>query len=107
MVPISTFRDYPYTLKKRTHLANFSIITPEQTKLIGRVKPVLVRRLLNENHHNDAIHYIFSLLRSFKSDEVKETHWFHTPQNLDNEREHTPIQTRILKEVREVRELKQ
>ena len=106
MVPISNFRDYTYTLKRGTHLANFSIITPEQTKHIGRVKPVMVRRLLNENHLNDVSPCMNSLLRTFKSYEVKETHCFQTPQNLDNKRERTPIHTRILKEVREVKKLK-
>ena len=32
MVQISNFLDHPYTLKKGTHIANFSILTPEQTK---------------------------------------------------------------------------
>ena len=32
MVQISNFLDHPYTLKKRTHIANFSISTPEQKK---------------------------------------------------------------------------
>ena len=30
MVQISSFLDHPYTLKKRTHMANFLILTPEQ-----------------------------------------------------------------------------
>ena len=104
MVQISNFLDHPYTLKKGTHMANFSILTPEQTKHIRPVNPTSVRHLLN-NNHDDAIHYIKSLLKTSKPDEVNETCWFPTPQNLGNEKEHKPIQTRILNELRELEQL--
>ena len=55
MVQISNFLDQPYTLKKGTLIANFSILTPEQTKHIRPVNPTSVRHLLN-NSHDDAIH---------------------------------------------------
>ena len=55
VVQISKFLDHPYTLKKGTHIANFSILTPEQTKYIRAVNPTSVRHLMN-NNHNDAIH---------------------------------------------------
>ena len=45
MVQISVFLDHPYTLKKRTHIANFSISTPEQTRHIRPVNPTSVRYL--------------------------------------------------------------
>ena len=97
MVQISNFLDHPYTLKKGMHIANFSILTPEQTKHIRPVNPTLVRHLLN-NSHDEAIHYINTLLKTSKNDEVNETYWFPTPQNPGNEKEQTPIQTRILNE---------
>ena len=106
MVQISNFLDQPYTLKKGTHTANFWILTPEQTKHIRPVNPTSVRHLL-DNNHDDAIHYINSLLKTSKSDEVNETYWFPTPQNLGNEQEHTPIQTRTLNELRELQHLEQ
>ena len=104
MVQISSFIDHPYTLKKGTHMANFSILTPEQTKHIRPVNPTSVRHLQN-NNHDDAIPYINSLLKSTKTDEVIETYWFPTPQYPGNEKEHTPIQTRILNELRELEQL--
>ena len=70
------------------------------------VNPTSVKHLLN-NNHNDAIHYINSLLKTSKTDEVNETYRFRTPQNPGNEREHTPIQTRILNEIRELEQLEQ
>ena len=63
-----------------------------------------MRHLLN-NSHDDAIQYISSLLRTTKNDEVNETYWFPTPQNPGNEKEHTPIQTRFLNELRELEQL--
>ena len=104
MVQISNFLDHPYTLKKGTHIANFSTLTPEQRKHIRPVIPTSVRHLLN-NNHDDAIHYINSLSKTSKTDEVNETYWFPTPQNPGNGREHTPIQTRILNELRELEQL--
>ena len=104
MVQNSNFLDHFYTLKKETHMANSSIKTPEQTKHSRPVNPTSVRHLLNHNH-DDAFHYIHSLLKKSKTDEVNETYWFPTPQNPGNEREHTPIQTRILKEIWELEQL--
>ena len=85
-------------------MANFSILTPEQTKHIRPVNPTSVRHLLN-NNHDDAIQYKNSLLKTSKTNEANETYWFPTPQNPGNEKEHTPIQTRILSEIRELEQL--
>ena len=106
MVQFSKFLDHSYTLNKGTHIANFAILTPEQTKHIRPVNSTSVRHLL-KNNHDDAIHYKNSLLKTSKTDEVNETYWFPTPQNPGNEREHTPIQTRILNELRELEQLEQ
>ena len=69
MVRISNFLDHTYTLQKGTHITNLSILTPEQTKHIRPVNPTSVRHLLN-NNHDEAIHYINSLLKTSKTDEV-------------------------------------
>ena len=68
-VQISNFLDHPYTLKKETRKANFSILTPEQTKQIQPVNLTSVKHLLN-NNHDDALHYIKSLLKISKTDEI-------------------------------------
>ena len=56
LVPNSNFLDHPYTLKKRTQVASFSILTPEQTKHNRPVNPTSATHLLN-NNHDVAIHY--------------------------------------------------
>ena len=104
LVQISTVLDHRFTLKKGTQIANFLTLTPEQTKHIRPVYRTSVRHLLN-NNHDDAIHYINSLLKTSKTDEVNETCWFPTPQKPGKEREHTPIQTRILNELLELEQL--
>ena len=106
MVQITNLLDHPYTLKKGTHIANSSILTPEQTKHIRPVNPTSVRHLLN-NNPDDAIHYIYSLSKTSKTDEVNETYWFPTPQNPGSQKKHTPIQTRILNEKRQLERLQQ
>ena len=99
MVQISNFPNHPFTFKIGTNMANFSILIPEQTKHIRLVNKTSVRHFQN-NNHDDAIHYKNCLLKTSKTDEVNETYWFPTPQNPGNEREHKPIQTRILSELR-------
>ena len=104
MVQISNFLNHPYTLKKGTHTANFSLLTLEQTKHTRPVNPTSVRHLLTRNH-DDAIHYINSLLKTSKTHVANETYWFPTPQNPGNEQEYTPIRTRILNGIQELEQL--
>ena len=56
---------------------------------------------LNDNH-DDAIHYINSLLKTPTTDEMNDIYWLPTPQSSRNEREHAPIQARIFNELREL-----
>ena len=46
-------------------------------------------------------------MEKFKVDEINENHWFPTPQNPGNEKEHTPMKTRILNKLRELEKLEQ
>ena len=50
----------------------------------------------------DLITYLTELLRTNKQDQQTNTFWFPTPENPGNTEEHTPIQTRILKELCEL-----
>ena len=50
----------------------------------------------------DLITYQTELLRTNKLDQQNNTFWFPTPENPVNTEDHTPIQTRILKELREL-----
>ena len=50
----------------------------------------------------DLITYLTELLRTNKQDQQTNNFWFPTPENPGNTEEHTPIQTRILKELCEL-----
>ena len=62
-------------------------------------------RHLPNNSHDDAIHYINSLLKTSKNYEVNETYWLPTPQTPGNEKEHTPFQTSIFNKLRELEQV--
>ena len=94
-VRVTNTTESPYTINKNTQIAEFSVVTPEQTKFI---KPVdmAVLSMIPEGDP-ELITYLTELLRTNKPDQQTNTFWFPTPENPGNTKEHTPIQTRILK----------
>ena len=96
----------PYKLKKGMHIANFSVMTPEQMKYVRPIDPVSTWHFLNENEE-DAIYYISSLLKANRNSDQYEQYWFPTSENPGDETTHTPIQQRILKESRNLQNLEQ
>ena len=105
-VHINNFRDQPYKLKKGLHIANFSVLTPEQMKHVKPIDPVSTWHLPNENEE-DAIYYVSSLLKANRNNDQYEQYWFPTPENPGDEDSHTPIQRRILQELRNLQEAEQ
>ena len=95
-VRVNNTTESPYTINKKTQNAEFSVVTPEKSKFI---KPVdmAVLNMIPEGDP-DLITYLTELLRTNKPDQQTNTFWFPTPENPGNTNEHTPIQTRILKE---------
>ena len=105
-VHINNFIDQPYKLKKGLHIANFSVLTPEQMKHVKPIDPVSTWHLLNENEE-DAIYYVSSLLKANRNNDQYEQYWFPTPENPGDEDSHTPIQRQILQELRNLQEAEQ
>ena len=105
-VHINNFTDQPYKLKKGLHIANFSVLTPEQMKHVKPIDPVSTWHLLNENEE-DAIYYVSSLLKANRNNDQYEQYWFPTPENPGDEDSHTPIQRGILQELRNLQEAEQ
>ena len=101
-VRVTNTTESPYTINKNTQIAEFSVVTPEQSKFI---KPVdmAVLSMIPEGDP-DLITYLTELLRTNKPDQQTNTFWFPTPENLSKTNEHTPIQTRILKELCELQQ---
>ena len=91
---VTNTTESPYTINKNTQIAEFSAVTPDQSKFI---KPVDMA-ILSMIPEGDPvlITYLIELLRTNKQDQQTNTFWFPTPENPGNTEEHTPIQTRIL-----------
>ena len=102
-IHVNNFTDQPFKLKKGMHIANFSVMTPEQMKHVRPIDPVSTWHLLNENEE-DAIYYISSLLKANRNNDQYEQYWFPTPENPGDEESHTPIQKGILRELRNLQE---
>ena len=105
-IHIKNFTDQPYKLKKGLHIANFSVLTPEQMKHVKLIDPESTWHLLNENEE-DAIYYVSSLLKANRKNDQYEQYWFLTPENPWDEDSHTTIQRIILRELRNLREADQ
>ena len=99
-VRVTNTTESQYTINKNTQIAEFSVVTTEQSKF---VKPVDMEILsMIPEGDPDLIKYLTELLRTNKPDQQTNTFWFPTPENPGNTNEHTPIQTRILKELCEL-----
>ena len=101
-VRVTNTMESPYTINKNTQIAEFSVVTPEQSKFIKPVDMAILSMI--PEGHPDLITYLTELLRTNKQDQQTNTFWFPTPENLGNTEEHTPIHKRILKELRELQQ---
>ena len=101
-VRVTNTTESPYTINKNTQIAEFSVVTAEQSKFI---KPVdmAVLSMIPEGDP-DLITYLAEPLRTNKPDQQTNIFWFPTPENPRNTNKHTPIQTRILKELCELQQ---
>ena len=90
-VRVTNTTESPYTINKNTQIAEFSVVTTEQSKFI---KPVdmAVLSMIPEGEP-DLITYLTELLRTNKPDQQTNTFWFPAPGNPGNMNEHNPIQT--------------
>ena len=99
-VRVTNTTESPYTINKNTQIAEFSVVTPEQSKFIKPVDMAILS-IIPEGDP-DLITYLTELLRTKKQDQQTNTFWFPTPKNPGNTEDHTPIQTRIVTELREL-----
>ena len=90
----------PYTINKNTQIAEFSVVTPEESKFIKPVDMAILSMIPEGDP--DLVTYPTELLKTNKPDKQNNTFWFPTPENPGNTEDHTPIQTRILTELREL-----
>ena len=101
-VRVTNTTESPYLIKKHTQIAEFSVVTPEQSKHIKPVDMAILSMI--PQHDPDLTAYLKELLRTNKPEQQDNTFWFPTPDNPGKLEEHTPIQTRILKELNELKD---
>ena len=101
-VRVTNATETPYLNKKNTQIAEFSVVTPEQSK---HIKPVDMAVLsMIPQGDPDLTAYLNELLRTKKPEQQDNTFWFPTPENPGKPEDHTPIQTRILNELNELKD---
>ena len=91
-----------YLIKKHTQIAEFSVVTPEQSKHIKPVDMAILSMIPQGDPYLTA--YLNELLRTNKPEQQDNTFWFPTPENPWTLDEYTPIQTKILNELNELKD---
>ena len=99
-VRVTNTTESPYTMNKNIQIADFSVVTPEQSKFI---KPLVILSMVPEGDP-DLITYLTELLATNKPDQQNSTFFFPTPKNPGNREDHNRFQTRILKELRQLQQ---
>ena len=99
-VRVTNTTESPYTINKNTKIAEFSVVAPEQSKLIKPVDTAILCTIPEGDP--DLVTYLAELLRTNKPDRQKNSFSFPTAENPGNTEDHTPIQTRIITELREL-----
>ena len=97
---VTNTTESPYLIKMHTQIAEFSVVTPEQSKYIKPVDMAILSMIPQGDL--DLTAYLNELLKTNKPEEQNSTFWFPTPENPGKPEDHTPIQARILKELNEL-----
>ena len=101
-VRVTNKTESPYLIKKHTQIAEFSVVTPEQSKHIKPVDMAILSMIPQDDP--DLTAYLNELLRTNQPEQQNNTFWFPTPENPGKLEDHTPIQTQILKELNELKD---
>ena len=101
-VSVTNTKESPYLIKKHTQIAEFSVVTPEQSKHIKPVDMAILSTIPQDDP--DLTIYLNELLRTNRPEQQDNTFWFPTPENPGKPEGHTPKQTRNLKELNELKD---
>ena len=91
--------DFPYSISAETKLAELQILKPEETKMI---RPVDIATLNLPTEHDDVVLYIYALMQVEQPEFNEGKFWIPTTEKPGNTEKLSPIQKRILKELREL-----
>ena len=101
-VRVTNTMELPYLIQKHAQIEEFSVVTPEQSNHIKPVDMAILSKILQDDP--DLTVYLTELLRTNKPEQQDNTFWFPAPENPGKPEDHTPIQTRILKELKELKD---
>ena len=101
-VRVNNTTESPYLIKKHTQMAEFSVVTREQSKHIKPLDMAILSIIPQDDP--DLTAYLNEFLRTSKPEQQDSTFWFPTPENPGKPEDHTPIQTRILNEMNELKD---
>ena len=102
-VRVTNTTESSYLIKKHTQIAEFSVVTPEQSKHIKPVDMAILSMIPQGDP--DLTAYLNELLRPNKPEQQNNTFMFATPESHGKSEDHIPIQTRILKELIELQDI--
>ena len=91
--------DYLHTINNHTRLAELQTLKLEDTK---QIRPIDAAALKLLQDPDDTHMYVNELMKYSRNEHNDDNLWFPTPENPRKEKEHTPIQRRIMKEFREL-----
>ena len=101
-VRVTETTESPFTINKNIQIADFSVFTPEQSKFIKPVDTAILNMIPDGDRYLTT--YLNELLKTNKPDQQNSIFWFPTPKNPGKTEDQTPIQTRKLKELRELQQ---
>ena len=101
-VTVTNTTESPYLIKKHKQIAEFSVVTPQQSKHNKPIDMAILSMIPQDDL--DLTAYINELLRTSNAEQQDNTFWFPTPENPGKLEDHTPIQTRILNELNELKD---
>ena len=87
-VRVTITTESPYLIGKKTQIAEFSVVTPEQSKHIKRVD-MAIRSMIPQGDP-DLTTYLNELLRTNKPEQQNSTFSFPTPEKFGKPEDHTP-----------------
>ena len=100
-VRVTNMTESTYLTKKNTQIAEFSVVSPEQSKFFQPMDTAIFK-MIPKGDLNLAT-YLNGLLRENEKGKRINTFWFTTPENLGKSDDHTAIQTQIRKELSELK----
>ena len=101
---IINFTDTVYTIGSDEHIADFTVLSPDQIKHVKPIHPGELNFMMHQD--TDTMdQYIHELLKVPSTQNEQEEYWFPTPENPGDPTKHTPIQQRIYNELIELQKL--